>query len=166
MGYRLDALLARPDVDQSTRIELRDIRLGITQTLADVRRQLFELRQNHSNLKVEVESLYRSLCSGFGGGCDVEEIALSQRSERVILECARELLLNAVRHSDGRNIWLQLMSTHSHVTLTISDDGNGGAGLSSERFGLVGVVEKVTELHGKCEILGKRGSTITISLPR
>lgn len=165
MGYRLDALLARPDVDQRTRSELRDIRLGITSTLADLRRQLFELRRNHSNLKVELESLYHSLSSGFGGSCDVEEVALPQQIERVIIECARELLTNAVRHSGGGNIWLSLMSTHNRVTLTVSDDGKGGAALGTQRFGLVGVVEKVTELGGRCEILGKRGSTITVSLP-
>lgn len=166
VGYQLDALLARPQMDQQTRSELRDIRLSITETLAEVRQHLFELRQGPTHFAPAMRSLYESICSGFGGSCDIEELDLPDEDARLLLGCSRELLLNAVRHSGGTSIWLRALSTPQHVVVTVSDDGSGQATLGSDRLGLLGVVEKMTEHGGRCEISGNRGSTITLSLPR
>ena len=166
VGYRLDSLLARPDIDGDVRREIRDLRLAITQTLADVRRELFALRsESNESLRTHMLRLYEEIANGYGGTCDVEDISLNDDDERVILEIARELLRNAQRHSHGKSIWLSLETSSTDVILTVKDDGRGGAHITQGHFGLLGIREKVAERQGLVKILGNHGSTITVSLP-
>ena len=166
VGYRLDCLLARPDVDGEVRTEIRDLRLMISETLSDVRRDLFALRtKSEQSLRHQLLSIYNEIAVGFEGGCDLEDLSLSTEDESLLVEVARELLRNAARHSQGRSIWLTLMTTADSLLLTVSDDGIGGAKVRPGHFGLVGINEKVTDRAGSLIISGKHGSAITISLP-
>ena len=166
MGYRLDSLLARPDIDGEVRREIRELRLTITDSLAQVRRDLFALRESGGySLRAQLQRLYEEHAAGFGGSCEVNDLSVSAEDERVIIVIARELLRNAAHHSNGDSIWLSLTTNATDVILSVRDNGDGGAQMKSGRFGLVGISEMVAERHGSLTILGNHGSTITTSLP-
>ena len=166
LGYSLDELLARPEVGGELRSDLRALRISISDSLERVRRELFNLRTpTHPNLKSELESLFSSFVRLKTGYCEVEVIALPIEIHTLIIRIARELLRNAAIHSNAERIWLSLMTTPSHLVLTVGDDGVGGAHISQERFGLLGVEEKVHQLGGDITILGHHGSVVTVSLP-
>ena len=166
VGYQLESLLARPDIDVEVRREIRNLRLTVTASLASVRRYLFSLRQgSEESLRTQLLQLYEEHAAGFSGSCDVEELTFSEETERGLLAMAGELLRNASRHSCGESIWLSLSTTSAEVILTVADDGNGGAAISPGRFGLVGIHEMVAEQRGTVKILGNHGSTVAISLP-
>lgn len=166
VGYRLDSLLARPDIDGELRSELRGLRLSISDTLAQVRRDLFDLRtRSEESLANNLTALYNELCQGLGGSCEIEECNLPPEDEGLLVSAARELLRNAVRHSNADSIWLSLASTADNVALTVADNGRGGVMTKPGHFGLVGIEEKVAERGGSFKISGKHGSTISVSLP-
>lgn len=166
VGYRLDSLLARPDIDGELRSELRGLRLSISDTLAQVRRDLFDLRtRSDQSLANNLTALYNELCKGFRGSCEIEECNLPLEDEDLLVSAARELLRNAVRHSNADSIWLSLASTADNVALTVADNGRGGATTKPGHFGLVGIEEKVAERGGNVKISGKHGSAISVSLP-
>ena len=162
----MDSLLARPDIDGEVRREIRELRLTITDALAQVRRELFSLRDSSGpSLKSQLQRLYVEHAVGFGGSCELDDLSLSDEDERAILLIARELLRNAAHHSHGGSIWLSLSTSATDLILSVRDDGDGGAQMKSGRFGLVGISEMVAERQGSLKILGNHGSSITISLP-
>lgn len=165
VGYQLDSILARPEVDQKTRSDLRNLRLYISQTLLEVRRSLFDLRRSATSLRDELTRLYLEICQNFSGNVDLEEVTLPESTQLSLIDITKELLTNAVQHSDAQSIWLRLITSDQHVVLSVIDDGKGGAQPRPSRFGLIGVRERVEELGGRYEMSGKRGTEITISLP-
>lgn len=165
VGYQLDSILARPEVDQKTRSDLRNLRLYISQTLLEVRRSLFDLRRSATSLRDELTRLYLEICQNFSGEVDLEEVTLPESTQLSLIDITKELLTNAVQHSDAQSIWLRLITSDQHVVLSVIDDGKGGAQPRPSRFGLIGVRERVEELGGRYEMSGKRGTEITISLP-
>lgn len=165
VGYQLDSILARPEVDQKTRSDLRNLRLYISQTLLEVRRSLFDLRRSATSLRDELTRLYLEICQNFSGEVDLEEVTLPESTQLSLIDITKELLTNAAQHSDAQSIWLRLITSDQHVVLSVIDDGKGGAQPRPSRFGLIGVRERVEELGGRYEMSGKRGTEITISLP-
>jgi signal transduction histidine kinase len=64
-----------------------------------------------------------------------------------LLRCAQEAVTNAVRHSGGRNLWLELRDLDGGLLLAARDDGRGAAG-AVEGHGLRGMRERLEELGG------------------
>lgn len=166
LGYSLDELLAAPELEPSIRIKLRSSRLAISDLLERVRRELFDLRRpTYGDIKTDLESLFKSIVTSHLGYCEVENLSLSPEVHALLVRCARELLRNSVAHSSAERIWLTVITTPTHLVMTIGDDGVGGAQISLQRFGLLGIQEQVDSLGGNFQISGNHGSVATITLP-
>ena len=166
LGYSIDEILARPETGGEMRRDLRRIRISISETLERVRRELFDLRSPvQASLSHELEELYRTSVGSISGYCQVEEIAVKSEIHALLINSSRELLRNSVRHSKAKRIWLSVVTTPTHLVLTVGDDGAGGAEITQNRYGLMGVSEKVSALGGEFTISGHHGSVATISLP-
>lgn len=166
LGFSLDALIARPDLTPELRSELRRSRLRLLTLLEQVRRELFELRTPATgSLTREIRDLAQRLAPEFLIEYAIDECTVSSEIFHCVKDVLGELVRNAARHSHGSSLWIQLTASPHHLELTVRDDGNGKARISSDRFGLVGVHERVTQLGGGLHILGNLGSTITITLP-
>ena len=81
---------------------------------------------------------------------------------------ATELLRNAKVHSRASHIEVLLKGVENRTYLEVSDNGVGGAQVNTSglgRLGLMGVKERVEQLHGQLEIIStKNGTRIKVVL--
>ena len=77
----------------------------------------------------------------------------------------REATTNVLRHSGAREVTVELAADGNGVVLTVSDDGQGGAGTAGT--GLSGLGERVAALGGHLEAGpgGGRGFRLAARLP-
>jgi signal transduction histidine kinase len=92
-----------------------------------------------------------------------ERIALDESTQRVVYEAARELVSNAVRHSRGDRIWIDVRwRGRQHLECRVCDDGIGITDEDTRsdtagRFGLFLTRERLGSIRGKLDILGRTG---------
>lgn len=85
---------------------------------------------------------------------------LPVRLEAGLYRIAQEALTNVVRHARARNAAVQLVTTPDQVQLTVEDDGRGFNvdGVPRQRFGLVGLNERVRLLGGTLRLESTPGA--------
>jgi signal transduction histidine kinase len=97
---------------------------------------------------------------------DFEELPETHRT--CIYRVVQEALTNCVRHADAHQIAVDVSRNERELRLSVRDDGIGlnpshrGRGL-----GLIGIEERVKELHGTVMIspTGHRGTVVAVHLP-
>jgi signal transduction histidine kinase len=88
--------------------------------------------------------------------------------DAAVYRIAQESITNAVRHArHASRIEVRVAGDDDSVRLTVSDDGEGGAG-SEPGYGLAGMAERAALLGGTLEAgpSAARGWTVTAVLPR
>jgi signal transduction histidine kinase len=86
---------------------------------------------------------------------------------------ARELLLNAIKYSEGDTIKMKIEIDSEATTLSVSDNGKGlDPGImevenieSRSGFGLFSIRQRLLALNGSVEILNSGGTTVNIRIP-
>jgi signal transduction histidine kinase len=102
---------------------------------------------------------------------NLEEVKASASTELVLYQVAREAILNAVHHSGGSRIVVDLTSDEEGVHLRIQDDGCGfdvaSSQLLEDHFGLPLMRERVEAVGGVlCVDSGpSRGTEVTVTVP-
>ncbi|MFI5011526.1 MAG: GAF domain-containing sensor histidine kinase [Hyphomicrobiales bacterium] len=88
------------------------------------------------------------------------EHRLSARAESGLYRVAQEALANAMNHARARNIALRLTIEPDQAVLVVEDDGRGFAAddRRPDRFGLVGLRERVRLLGGQLSVEARPGS--------
>lgn len=76
---------------------------------------------------------------------------------QILLRCAQELITNAVRHAQARNLWISLGEDGSGVILKARDDGLGAPNLVPGN-GICGMRERLRELGGRLDIATRPGA--------
>ncbi len=92
-----------------------------------------------------------------------------QTYTRPLLRVVQEALSNVARHSQARQVWVQVESPPEAYVLRIRDDGRGFHIQNRRRgFGLVSMSERVTALGGELHIhtAPGQGTEIQVVLPR
>lgn len=94
---------------------------------------------------------------------------LPPRVETGLYRIAQETINNACRHAQASQILVKLVATPQAVTLIVEDDGIGFVleDVSSGRFGLVGLNERVRLLNGRFHIESSpdEGTKIEAKIP-
>jgi PAS domain S-box-containing protein len=98
-----------------------------------------------------------------------------EEARLLLFECARELLLNVVKHADAEHVDLTLARpAPAEIHLKVADDGKGfDPDVLTERrpdathFGLFSIQERMAHLGGRVELESApgQGASITIVLP-
>ncbi len=95
---------------------------------------------------------------------------LKPRVETAVFRLAQESLNNISQHAHAQYVRIELNLTTKEVTLIIEDDGIGfdPETVPSNRFGLVGMNERVRLLNGRMrlESSADKGTRIEITLPQ
>ena len=87
-----------------------------------------------------------------------EDKRIEERLEFVVYCCASELVNNAIKHADAKNINLQLVQDEKHITLTVSDDGCGYDEKATVKgFGLKSIRDRVASCNSKMDIVSSPG---------
>ena len=83
-----------------------------------------------------------------------------------LIRCAQEIITNAARHSDARNLWISIRDEGATLRLEARDDGQG-ADEPVDGFGIYGMRERLRTLGGQLEIATRLGEgfAITALLP-
>jgi signal transduction histidine kinase len=78
--------------------------------------------------------------------------------------CA-EAVTNAVKHARATQVWLRALDDGSALTVTVRDDGVGGACVEcqEEATGLGGLVDRVEALGGTLEVVSPEGAGTTLT---
>jgi signal transduction histidine kinase len=96
---------------------------------------------------------------------------LPKGTEIMMYRLVQECISNTVKHSNARNVNLQLARRNGRVSLKMQDDGQGfdltEAGRKRESFGLSGMRERVTLLGGQIDIQSSpgKGTKVQIEIP-
>jgi two-component system NarL family sensor kinase len=94
---------------------------------------------------------------------------LPPRVETGLYRIAQEAINNACQHAQASQVTVKLVATPQLVTLTVEDDGRGFdlEDVSSSRFGLVGLNERVKLLNGRFHIESTpgQGTRVEAELP-
>jgi signal transduction histidine kinase len=93
---------------------------------------------------------------------------LPETHRTCVYRVVQEALTNCVRHADAHNVAIDVTATAGELALSVRDDGVGlnpshrGRGL-----GLIGIEERVKELHGTVVISpgGTQGTIVAVTLP-
>ena len=92
----------------------------------------------------------------------------TQGLETTIYRLVQEALTNAVKHARARRLEVAVIESAGSVEITVSDDGVGfDPDAHAEGFGLVGMRERVSLVHGTLAIESSpgRGTTLRAGIP-
>lgn len=97
---------------------------------------------------------------------DFDQLPDSHRT--CVYRVVQEALTNCVRHADAHQVAVNVRANGEELELSVTDDG---VGLKPEHrgrgLGLIGIEERVKDLHGSVVIspMGTRGTTVAVRLP-
>ena len=165
LGYSLDLILADPAIDKSSRAAIRKSRLDIDALIYKVRREILTLRRgNVARFDTALDSLVHEICGSLDLSLNIEEVPLDEETSYELLQISREILRNVVAHARATRLEVKLYLINNRVFIEFFDNGIGGAHMSEERWGLIGVTERLTAIGGNLTLESKEGTRISILL--
>ena len=157
------------------KLEIESNRKLVKQSIEDIRGTIFDLRPmqfDDFGFKRTIENQitnYKNrttmaINSSIDEITDVENIYLI-----TTFRVAQELMINAIKHSDGTVMNIEITRTESGITIRVSDDGHGfvnGVDDLDNHFGLKILKERVEIIGGFVKIISTpNGSMISVDLP-
>jgi signal transduction histidine kinase len=156
--------------------QVNDLEFIIDNTFEAVHRISSDLRPNILDLgivaalewqAIEFEKLVAIPCKFKS---NLAEIFVTQDQAITLFRICQESMANIAKHAEASKVSMSLTLRSNEIVMKISDNGigiNSGDTYKANSFGLRGMQERVTALHGTLEIdqLKKGGTAITISLP-
>lgn len=168
LGHNLTSLAIHLDVASRTTEGAAAKHLGHARDLAgglldEVRAAVNEIRIQPVDLRETLLSLTESVV-----GLKVRLVfpddlfALDAPRADTILRCVQELITNALRHADAKELVIELrQADDGALVITGRDDGRGGAAV--EGAGLGGMRERFELLGGKLSVAAAPGRGFTVS---
>jgi len=97
---------------------------------------------------------------------ELGDTRLAPPIEAALYFVVAEAITNAVKHSKGKRMWVQVGRNLGLATIEISDDGVGGADVS-RGSGLLGLTDRVAAVGGRLVVKSDagRGTTINAEVP-
>lgn len=89
-------------------------------------------------------------------------VQVSPGQAHALMRCAQEAVTNAIRHSDGSNLWLQVSPDGEGVRLIARNDGRARSTATSPGSGLLGMRERLENLGGQLAIRAGSGLDFTV----
>ena len=155
VGYSLDLMLASPEINSTTRKELRTLRFTVSELIDKVRREMYQLRKPlGSTLSQELLALNTNHRFAFDleTRCESKPLDIPLEYEYEILRIAGELLQNIARHSGATSATLSLAQNPDSLNLWVTDNGIGIETAEQSNFGLAGVRERENTIHAEFTI--------------
>ena len=186
LGHRLTVAVVQlegaqrliPTEPERSASMIEAMRGQLKQALAELRQTVSALRSPEASaalngsLETAVFHLVQTFQEATGLTIDLtmpEELPLLPEMHRLaIYRAAQESLTNVQRHANARQAWLIIAADASHITLTVSDDGQGfGEDGADGRFGLIGLRERAKQLGGSLTLgaADEGGARLIMQLP-
>lgn len=144
---------------------------------------LATLEQGHAELRVAARGIHpvvlseaglvpalRSLTADLPLPVDLRAEGLPKLPEPVELTAyyvVKEAVSNVLRHADARTVHVDLHHTDGVLSLSVTDDGVGGADLSDGGTGLLGLRHRVSAYDGGLTVRSRpgEGTVVAVTLP-
>ena len=163
LGYELDLLLGATESTVQSRREIRALRFKIDDLIAKVRREMYALRDPEvTTFQEALSDIVEEICGDLEVTQTISNFSIPNSYQSELKAIATELLRNAKVHSRASHIEVLLKGVENRTYLEVSDNGVGGAQVNTSRLGrlgLVGVKERVEQLHGQFEIISTENGT-------
>jgi signal transduction histidine kinase len=160
---------------ENSHADVGDLRELVVSTLQDVRRLAVELRPSALDdfgLAAALERLTESFAEQSKIPVDFQSVLPPQRLpeevETALYRIVQESLTNVVKHAHATRVSVLLTRKDGSVAAVVEDDGCGfdAAAVRDDRFGLVGMRERIVSLGGRLEIeSGEGGTTVAAEVP-
>jgi signal transduction histidine kinase len=163
LGHHLTALSLRLDVasrlaDPTAAEHVRQAHALTRLLLSDVRDVVGRLREGS---RVDLVTAMRTLASATQGltvhltAPDLLEMSDAARAH-ALLRSIQEIITNASRHAEARNLWIVVEARADGISLHARDDGRGARSIH-EGHGLTGMRERFAEYAGSVEFEAGEG---------
>ena len=173
--------LMHRDIQQGL-LELEGLKESVRMTLKDIRKIIYDLRPMSIDDLGIIPTLRRfahEFTERTGIKVQVETTKINDDVEKIIeiaiFRLTQEIFNNIEQHSKATSVFLNLSFGTKYLKLEIKDNGVGfdfdhtleKARLEQTSFGLVGVVERVDQLHGTIAYDSKvgNGTRVTVTIP-
>ncbi|MFI7413110.1 sensor histidine kinase [Streptomyces sp. NPDC049627] len=141
------------------------------------------LEQGHAELRVAARGIHpvvlseaglaqalRSLTAGLPLPVDLHADELPQLPEPVELTAyyvVKEAVSNVLKHADARTVRVDLHHTDGVLSLSVTDDGVGGADPAGGGTGLLGLRHRVSAYDGRLTVRSRpgEGTVVSVTLP-
>ncbi|MCK0470266.1 sensor histidine kinase [Halalkalibacter sp. APA_J-10(15)] len=171
----IDRIYREQGIDQALN-EIKDLRMMVKSSLAEVRRIIYDLRPmalDDLGLIPTLKKYLKTFQDHHLINTDFYQmghiIRLPQKMEIAAFRLVQEAVQNAYKHAEPTNIEVKIEYKPTKVIIVIKDDGKGFD--PSEKkvgsFGLMGMKERVNMLSGQLTIHSKPkyGTAIVIGIP-
>ena len=158
--------------------ELKALREHIRNTLAEIRKIIFDLRPmalDDLGLAPTIRGVLDVFREEYGLFTEVAVIGKERRLESHveigIFRVVQEALNNIVKHAQASSAKVRIEFAAAGVTVLVEDDGKGfemtEGELPSGQYGIMGMRERMQLLNGKLSIKSapRRGTRVMISVP-
>lgn len=163
LGYELDLLLGATESTVESRREIRGLRFKVDGLISKVRHEMYALRDPKVvTFQDALSQLIHEICGDLQVTASISHFSIPNSYQTELKAIATELLRNAKFHSRASHIEVLLRGVENRTYLEVSDNGVGGAQVNTSglgRLGLVGVKERVEQLHGQLEIISTENGT-------
>lgn len=163
LGYELDLLLGATESTVESRREIRGLRFKVDDLISKVRREMYALRDlKVTSFQDELKELIAGICGDLEVTQTISQFSIPSSYQSELKAIATELLRNARVHSGASHIEVLLKGVENRTYLEVSDNGVGGAQVNTSglgRLGLVGIKERVEQLHGQMQIISSENGT-------
>ena len=163
---------------QRAKSELKALREHIRNTLAEIRKIIFDLRPmalDDLGLAPTIRGVLDVFREEYGLFTEVAVIGKERRLESHveigIFRVVQEALNNIVKHAQASSAKVRIEFAAAGVTVLVEDDGKGfemtEGELPSGHYGIMGMRERMQLLNGKLSIKAapRRGTRVMISVP-
>jgi two-component system, NarL family, sensor kinase len=96
---------------------------------------------------------------------------LEHRASELLYRTSQEAIRNVEKHADASNVWVSVGRQNGRVTLSVQDDGRGGASVNdhvgdSGRFGLAVLADIISDAGGQMRLTSNgTGTTVQVEVP-
>jgi two-component system, NarL family, sensor kinase len=144
---------------------------GISKHVRDLSHRMLPTQLEELGLVASLQNLVNSINHSSGFNVEIEaqvEERLSTKHETNLYYLTYELINNAIKHSGGNAIFIQLFRHTDSVTLSVEDNGNGyDTSLSKDGLGLKNIKQRVEYLKGELIVDSRigEGTIFMIEVP-
>ncbi len=162
-------------------ISLKEVVKQLDQAVRETRTLSFELSPSvlyDLGLEVALEDLVERFSNNSKINCRFQnshELGPLPEAIGVLLyRSIRELLINAIKHSNAAEIIVSLNKTEDKLLIVVEDDGSGfdvsildGSPRRAKGFGVLSIKERLKHIGGFCEIQSShgKGTKVTLVVP-
>ncbi|KUO61759.1 MAG: histidine kinase [Gracilibacter sp. BRH_c7a] len=175
VGLKSALEVMNQDRDYAQKI-LEDLKNNTSMTLKEVHRIIYDLRPSLLDdlgllpaLTWYAESRLANTRIKSHINIKGKPVRLSDETEITIFRIVQESIVNAVKYSNAKNLYLCFKFNENELIISVKDDGIGFDVIKTikegkESFGLLGMKERAELISGNLEIDSKRNEGTTIQL--